>query len=52
MAYLYDYLNSIDDYPKPFNGLKKEDYFSKLKNAYPSDEKIERTKKDIELFDL
>ena len=44
-------MNSIDDYKKPDN-LKKEDFFSKLKNDYPDDEEIERTKEIIKLFDI
>ena len=31
-AYPYEYFNNIDDYQKPVNNLKKEDFFSKLKN--------------------
>ena len=31
-AYPYEYFNSIDDYKKPVYNLKKEDFFSKLKN--------------------
>ena len=44
LAYPYEYFNSIEDYQKPVNNLKKEDFFSKLKNKYPDDEEIERTK--------
>ena len=50
LAYPYEYFNSIDDYQKPVDNLKKEDFFSKLKNGYPDDEKIERTKEIIEKF--
>ena len=32
LAYPYEYFNSIDDYKKPVDNLKKEDFFSKLKN--------------------
>ena len=32
--------------------MKKEDFFSKLKNDYPSDEEIERTKEIIKLFNI
>ena len=32
------------------DNLKKEDFFSKLKNDYPSDSEIERTKEIVELF--
>ena len=45
-------MNSIDDYQKPVDNLKKEDFFSKLKNDYSSDKEIERTKEIIELFDI
>ena len=48
IAYPYEYFNSIDDYQKPVDNLKKEDFFSKLKNNCPYDEEIERTKKIIE----
>ena len=32
--------------------MKKEDFFSKLKNDYPGDEEIERTKQIIKLFNI
>ena len=51
LAYPYGYFNSIDDYKKPVNNLKKEDFFSRLKNDYPDDDEIERKKEIIELFD-
>ena len=38
----YEYFNSIDDYQKPVENLMKEDFFSDLKNGYPSHEEIER----------
>ena len=31
LAYTYEYFNSIDDYQKRVDNLKKEDFFSKLK---------------------
>ena len=43
LAYIYEYFNSIDDYKKPVDNLKKKDFFSKLKKDYPSDTEIERT---------
>ena len=43
LAYPYEYFNSIDDYQKPVNILKKEYFFSKLKNKCPDDDEIERT---------
>ena len=52
MAHPYEFFNSIEDYQKPVNNLKKEDFFSKLKNGYPDDEGIERTKEIIELFNI
>ena len=52
LAYPYEYFNSIDDYQKPVDNLKKEDFFSKLKNKCPDDEEIERTKKIIERFNI
>ena len=51
IAYPYQYFNSIDDYQKPVDNLKKEDFFSKLKIKCPDDEEIERTKGIIEVFD-
>ena len=50
LAYPYEYFNSIDDYQKPVDNLKKQDFFSKFKNGYPSDEEIERTKEIINFF--
>ena len=52
LAYPYEYSNSIDDYQKPVDKLKKEDFFSKLKKDYPSDEEIERTKEFIKRFTI
>ena len=52
LAYPYEYFNSIDDYKKPVNNLKKEDFFSRLKNDYPDDEEIERTRELIKPFNI
>ena len=52
LAYPYEYFNSIDEYKKPVNDSKKEDFFSKLKNDYPDDVEIERTKEIIKLFNI
>ena len=52
LAYSYDYFNIIDVYQKPVSNFKKEDFFSKLKNACPIDEDIERTKEIFELFNM
>ena len=46
----YEFFNSIDEYQKPVDKLKKEDFFSKLKNDYLSDEEMKRTKEVIKLF--
>ena len=51
-AYPYEYFNSIDDFQKPVNKFKKEDCFSKLKNDFPNDEQIKRTKEIIKLFNI
>ena len=47
LFYPHEYFNIFEDYRKPVNNLKKEDFFSKLKNKRPSDKKIERTKQNI-----
>ena len=52
LAYPYQYFNSINDYQKPVDNLKKEDFFSKLKIEYPADDEIERTKENIKLFNI
>ena len=52
LAYPYEYFISIDDYQKPVDNLKKEDFFSRLKNDYPSDEEIERTKEITKIFNI
>ena len=52
LVYPYEYFNSFDDHQKPVDNLKKEDFFSKLKNDCPSDEEIERTKEINERFNI
>ena len=52
LAYPYENFNSIDDYQKPVNNLKKEHFFSKLKNGYPNDEEIQRTMDIIKRFNI
>ena len=44
LAYPYECFKSFDDQKKPVNNLKKEDFFSNLKNDYPEDKEIKRTK--------
>ena len=50
IANRYEYFIKIEDYQKPVDNLKKEYFFSKLKNDYPDDEETERTKQIIKLF--
>ena len=52
LAYPYEFFNSIDDYQKPVDDLKKEHFFSKLKNKCPDDEEIEGTKEIIKIFKI
>ena len=52
LAYPYECFNSIDDYKKPVNNLKREDFFSKLKIDYLDDDEMERTKEIIKLFNI
>ena len=52
LAYPYEIFNSIDDYQKPVDNLKKEQFFSKLKNKCPDDDEIERTMNIIEKFNI
>ena len=52
LAYPYEFFNSIDDYQKPVNNLKKKHFFSKLKNKCPDDEEIQRTMDIIERFNI
>ena len=52
LAYAYEYFKSIDDYQKPVDNLRNEDFFSKLKNDDPSDKEIERTKEIFKMFNI
>ena len=52
LAYPYEFFNSINDYQKTVTNLKKEDFFSKLKNKCPDKDEIERTMGIIEKFDI
>ena len=51
LAYPYENFNSLEDYQKPVDDLKKED-FSKKQNKHPDDEERERTKENIKVFDI
>ena len=52
LAYPYEYFNSIDDFQKPVDNLKKEDSFSKLTNDYPCCKEIERKKEIFKNFNF
>ena len=52
LAYPYEHFNSIDDYQKFVNNSKEEEFSSKLKNRYPSDNEIERTMDVIKRFNF
>ena len=52
LAYPYLFFNCIEDYQKPVDNLKKENFFSIIKNKCPDDEEIERTKEIIKAFDI
>ena len=45
IAYPYEYFNSINDYQKPVDNLKKVDFFSNIKNDYPMMKKKNEQKK-------
>ena len=52
LSYPFEYFDSIEDFQKPVDNLKKEDIFSNLKNKCPDDEEIERTKDNIKKFNV
>ena len=52
LAYPYEFFNCIEDYQKPVDNLKKEDFFSKLKNKCPDNDEIQRTMDIIERFNI
>ena len=41
-AYPYEYFNSISDYQKPVNNIKKKDFFNRMKNNCRRDNEIEK----------
>ena len=49
LAYPYEFFNGIDDDQKSVNNFTKEDFFSKLKNKCPDDDKI-KNKRNLEIF--
>ena len=52
LAYPYEFFKCADDYQKPVDDLKKEDFFSKLKIGYPGDKELESRKEIIKLFNI
>ena len=52
LAYPYEFFIFIEDYQKIDDNLKKEDFFSKLKNKCPDHEEIERTREINKVFDI
>ena len=50
MAYPYEFFDCIEDYQKPIDNSKKEDFFSKLKYKCTDDEEIKRTKETNEII--
>ena len=52
LAYPYEFFNCIEDYQKPIDNLKKEDFFSQLKNECPDDEEIQITMDIIDKFNI
>ena len=43
LSYPNEFFNCIEEYQKPADNLRKDHFFSKLKNKCPDDEEIERT---------
>ena len=52
LAYPYEYFDSVVDHQKTVDNLNKEDFFNKLKNDYPNNEVIKRTKEIIRRFNI
>ena len=50
LAYPYDHFN-LGNFQEPLN-LTNENFWSTLKQSYPSDEEISRTQEIIKKFDL
>ena len=47
LAYATENFNSLDDYQKPVDNLKEEDFFSKLKSKCPDDEERENEQNQL-----
>ena len=52
IPYPYEEFSSIDEYQKPVDNLKKENFFSELKNGCPSNETLEIKKENLEKFNI
>ena len=52
LTYPSQYFKNINDYKKPVDKFKKEDFFSELKNKCPDFIEMERTKEIIKVFDI
>ena len=52
LAYPYEFFNSIEDYNKPVDNLENKNFFSKLKNKFPDDKEIDRTREIIKKFNI
>ena len=50
LAYPFEHFKSINDFRNPVNNIKLGELFSKLKNDYPDNIEIERTKGMIKVF--
>ena len=50
LPYPFIYFNSIDEYQKPDDNMKKEDFFSKVINRCPVDNEIDWTKEIVKVF--
>ena len=50
LAYPYEFFNCIENCQNSVENLKKANFFSKLINTYPDDEKIEHRKQIFKLF--
>ena len=52
LAHPYEFFDEIEDYEKPVDNLKKQYFFSRLKNKCPDDNEIERTKQIVKIFKI
>ena len=52
LSYPYEYFNSLDVYQKPVDNVKRQDFFTKLKIDYTSDEERKRAKEINETVNI